>query len=136
MTIRNIALDPGFGGFKAAAVPWPNRQGRQGEAVKVVTVPSVVGTGSTDLGLLDLAGVTGRRRRADQPYHLAFEGVEFLVGSSVVDYTRPVERLDFQRLSDGPEQQKAAMSMLFERIEQRNGQIERYRLRPWAKGLL
>ena len=68
MTVRNIALDPGFGGFKAAEV--------QGDAVKVVTVPSVVGTGSTDLGLLDLAGVTGRRRRADQPYHLAFEGVD------------------------------------------------------------
>ena len=57
MTIRNIALDPGFGGFKAAEI--------QGDAVKVVTVPSVVGTGSTDLGLLDLAGVTGRRRRAE-----------------------------------------------------------------------
>ena len=128
MTVRNIALDPGFGGFKAAEV--------QGDAVKVVTVPSVVGTGSTDLGLLDLAGVTGRRRRADQPYHLVFEGVEFLVGPGVVDYTRPVERLDFQRLSDGPEQQKAVMNVLFERIEQRNGQIKRYKLRPWARGLL
>jgi len=35
-----------------------------------------------------------------------------------------------------PEQQKAVMNVLFERIEQRNGQIERYRLHPWARGLL
>jgi len=108
MTIRNIALDPGFGGFKAAEV--------QGDAVKVVTLPSVVGTGSTDLGLLDLAGVTGRRRRADQPYHLAFEGVEFLVGPGVVDYTRPVERLDFQRLSDGAELRALTYATLFEMV--------------------
>jgi hypothetical protein len=35
MTVRNIALDPGFGGFKAAEAP--------GDAVKVVVMPSVVG---------------------------------------------------------------------------------------------
>lgn len=130
MTVRNIALDPGFGGFKAAEV--------QGDVVKVVTVPSVVGTGSTDLGLLDLAGVTGRRRRADQPYHLAFEGVDFLVGPGVLDYTRPVDRPGSQRLvaSGTPQQQKAVMNALFERIEQQGGQIERYTLRPWARGLL
>lgn len=109
MTVRNIALDPGFGGFKAAEV--------QGDAVKVVTVPSVVGTGSTELGLLDLAGVTGRRRRPDQPYHLAFEGVEFLVGPRVVDYTRPVERLDFQRLSDGAELRALTYATLFEMVD-------------------
>jgi len=67
--IRSIALDPGFGGFKAAEV--------QGDAIRVVTVPSVVGTGSTDLGMLDLAGVTGRRRRSDQPHHVVFEGTEY-----------------------------------------------------------
>ena len=93
--IRNISLDPGFGGFKAAEV--------QGDQVRVVTVPSVVGVGSTDLGLLDLAGVTGRRRRPDMPHHVAFEGAEFLVGAHVAEYARPVERLDFQRLSDGAE---------------------------------
>lgn len=34
-TIRTIALDPGFGGFKAAEV--------QGDAVRVVTMPSAQG---------------------------------------------------------------------------------------------
>ena len=109
MNVRNIALDPGFGGFKAAEV--------QGNAIKVVTVPSVVGTGSTELGLLDLAGVTGRRRRPDQPYHLAFEGVEFLVGPGVVDCTRPVERLDFQRLSNGAELRALTYATLFEMVD-------------------
>lgn len=93
--IRNIALDPGFGAIKVAEVD--NGQ------FHVVQVPSVVGVGSVDVGLLDLAGVTGRRRRPDQPHRVAFEGAEFLVGPHVGDYARPVERLDFQRLSDGAE---------------------------------
>jgi len=33
-------------------------------------------------------------------------------------------------------QKGSDMNRLFERIEQRNGQIERYRLHPWARGLL
>jgi hypothetical protein len=35
-----------------------------------------------------------------------------------------------------PEQEKAVMNTLFERIEQRNGQIERFVLHFWARGLL
>jgi hypothetical protein len=35
-----------------------------------------------------------------------------------------------------PEQQKAVMNVLFERMEQRNGQIERFVLHSWARGLL
>jgi hypothetical protein len=35
-----------------------------------------------------------------------------------------------------PQQQKAVMNTLFERIEQRNGQIERFVLHSWARGLL
>jgi len=48
------------------------------------------------------------------------------------------ERLCFQRViaRRTPEQQKAAMSTLFERIEQRNGQIERFVLHFWVRGLL
>ena len=42
----NIGLDPGFGGVKAAYI------GREG--AQVVTVPSVVGVGETDLGLLSV----------------------------------------------------------------------------------
>jgi hypothetical protein len=35
-----------------------------------------------------------------------------------------------------PQQQEAVMNTLFERMEQRNGQIERYVVHPWARGLL
>lgn len=111
--MRHIALDPGFGGFKAAEI--------FGGQIAVVTVPSVVGVGTTDLGLLDLAGVTGRRRR-DRPHHVAFDGVEYLVGAHVVDYARPIERLDFQRLADGPELRALTYATLHELVD--GGEID------------
>jgi hypothetical protein len=90
----NIGLDPGFGGVKAACVSQ--------EGARVATVPSVVGVGQTDLGLLSV-GNLGRRRRSRQPDQVSFEGVTYLVGENVARYARPVERMDFLRLSDGPE---------------------------------
>lgn len=92
---RLVSLDPGFGGFKAAEV--------RGNDITVYTLPSVVGVGGTDLGMLDLAGVTGRQRRKNLPKRVEFAGTERLVGPNVADYARPVERLDFERLSNGPE---------------------------------
>ena len=108
MEIRNAAQDSGFGGFKAAEV--------RGDGIAVVTLPSVVGMGETDTGLLDLAGVTGRRRRRHRPRRVAFDGIELLVGPGVADYTRLVERLDFQRLSDGPELRALTYATLFELV--------------------
>jgi hypothetical protein len=90
----NVGLDPGFGGVKAAYI------GRAG--AQVATVPSVVGVGSTDLGLLSV-GNLGRRRRSRQPDQVTFDKITYLVGESVARYARPVERMDFLRLSDGPE---------------------------------
>ena len=68
-------------------------------------VPSVVGVGQTNLGMLSLAGVTGRRRRRRKvgPYRVTFNGADMLVGASVAEYARPVEGLDFQRLGESPE---------------------------------
>jgi hypothetical protein len=54
----NIGLDPGFGGTKAACIA-------PGGALSAI-VPSVVGVGQTDLGLLSVGNV-GRRRRSRQP---------------------------------------------------------------------
>jgi len=48
-----IGVDPGFGNFKVATV--------RGIEVEVSVVPSVVGVGETDLGLLSI-GTLGRRR--------------------------------------------------------------------------
>jgi hypothetical protein len=90
----NIGLDPGFGGTKAACIT-PG-------GAHVAIVPSVVGVGQTDLGLLSV-GKLGRRRRSRQPDQVSFEGVTYLVGENVARYARPVERMDFLRLSDGPE---------------------------------
>lgn len=93
MMIR-ISTDPGFGNFKIATVTPGTTQ--------VAVVPSVVGVGETDLGLLSL-GKLGRRRRHRKPDKVTFGGVTYLVGENVARYARPVQRMDFLRLSDGPE---------------------------------
>ncbi|MBN1814553.1 MAG: ParM/StbA family protein [Anaerolineae bacterium] len=99
-----IGLDPGFGGAKAACV-------REG-GVQVATVPSVVGVGSTDIGMLSL-GKVGRRRRTQQPDEVTFDGISYLVGENVARYARPVERMDFLRLSDGPELRALFYDVIF-----------------------
>jgi len=107
-TIRNVALDPGFGGFKAAEV--------DGDAINVRAMPAVVGVGDTDIGLLSLGGVTGRKRRRHLPHKVGFDGLEYLVGNDVAAYARPVERLDFQRLSNGPELRALTYGVLFDLV--------------------
>jgi hypothetical protein len=93
----NIGLDPGFGGAKAACIG--------PEGAQVATVPSVVGVGQTDLGMLSVGNLGRRRaRRASrQPDQVSFGGITYLVGENVARYARPLERMDFLRLSDGPE---------------------------------
>ena len=100
----NVGLDPGFGGFKAACVGPGSTQ--------VVTVPSVVGVGETDMGLLSL-GALGRRRRSRQPDQVTFDKITYLVGEGVARYTRPVERMDFLRLRDGPELRALFFDVVF-----------------------
>jgi hypothetical protein len=107
--IRDIALDPGFGGFKAAEV--------QGDVINVKAMPSVVGVGDTDIGMLGLGGVTGRKRRRRLPHKVNFDGLEFLVGERVADFARPVERLDFLRLSNGPELRALTYATLFDLVD-------------------
>ena len=97
----NVGLDPGFGGFKAACIG--------SGSTWVVTMPSVVGVGETDMGLLSL-GALGRRRRSRQPDQVTFDNVTYLVGEGVARYARPVERMDFLRLRDGPELRALSMT--------------------------
>lgn len=95
----NIGLDPGFGAFKAACIG--------AEGARVATVLSVVGVGSTDMGMLSVGNLGSRgARRAAQPDQVTFDMGEvrtYLVGENVARYARPLERMDFLRLSDGPE---------------------------------
>ncbi len=78
--------------------------------MKTVHLFSVVGIGDTDLGLLSL-GRFGRRRRR-LPHTIAWDGVTYLTGPHVAEYARPVERMDFLRLSDGPELRALTYSAL------------------------
>lgn len=94
-SIRKIGLDPGFGGLKVAEI--------QDGQIVTHHLPSVVGVGSTDAGALNLAGVVRSRRVGDQPHRVAFNGAEYLVGSNVHLYARPIERMDFDRFTEGPE---------------------------------
>lgn len=91
--MRKLSFDLGFGGLKAAEVVNGN--------VNVVTIPSVVGVGETDVGLLSVGLARGQRHK--KPRQIAFDGQTYLVGDNVHRYARPVERTDFFRLSEGPE---------------------------------
>ncbi len=94
MTTHFLGLDPGFGGFKVVEV--------SGEGYRSVHLPSVVGVGDTDTGLLSL-GALGSRRNGQQPLAVAWNGAHYLAGHRVASFARPIERMDFLRLSDGPE---------------------------------
>ena len=64
-------------------------------------IEAVVGIGTTELGGLDGLD-TGSR--ANLPDTIAWDAVQYLVGTGVHDYTNAIaERLDFRRLSEGPE---------------------------------
>ena len=67
-----------------------------------ISLSSVVGVGDTDLGLLSL-GDLGRRGRVTQPHTIQFNDAAYLVGEGLTRFARPVERMDLQRLGDGPE---------------------------------
>ena len=104
-----IGLDPGFGGIKAAAI--------EEGTLHTAHVPAVVGVGSTDLGLLSLGGLT-RRPREEKPHTVTFGDVSYLVGHNVHRYARPVERMDFHRLTGGPEIQAAVYAALAQVLPQ------------------
>lgn len=89
-----LALDGGFGNYK---IGWRNGDGH----IHVEHFPSVVGLGQTTLGLLT-TGLDGRRRQV-KPFTVEFGGLTYLVGPNVHRWGRPSERLDFQRLYEGPE---------------------------------
>lgn len=61
-------------------------------------IPSVVGIGSTNYGLLET-----RRNQRGKPHVVAFNGATYLVGEGVERYSRVVERMDLLRLGDSQE---------------------------------
>lgn len=97
----SAGIDPGFGNFKAAI------------ASHVAIIPSVVGVGVTDLGLLSLGDLGSKRRGSTVPERVEFGGVAYLVGEGVSRFARPVQRMDFHRLTDGPELRALFYATLF-----------------------
>lgn len=107
--IHLIGFDPGFGAIKAATL--------DASGPPALTVlPSVTGIGELDLGWLSL-GKLGRRRSSDRPHTVSWDGVTYLAGDHVERYARAIERMDFHRLSDGPELRALVYTALGQLLE-------------------
>lgn len=92
-----IGYDPGFSANKFACV-------RGGEMVTYLLPASVGEANRSRKDGLSLQGVVrSSPRSARQPFHVVFDGIEYLVGPNVSDYTEPIDRLDFNRFKDSPE---------------------------------
>ena len=92
--LRRIGLDPGFGGFKVGELG--------AEGVRIEVTPAVVGVSRKGVLGLNLPTLDSPAPSA-RPRSVRYDGIEYLVGANIHRYGRPVERLDFQRLSEGSE---------------------------------
>jgi hypothetical protein len=68
-----------------------------------VIIPSVVGIGKTDFGLLTAGNL--RRASRETPHVISWDGTQYLAGEGVEKFARPIERMDFLRLADSIEGQ-------------------------------
>ncbi|MBE7472313.1 MAG: ParM/StbA family protein [Anaerolineales bacterium] len=96
-TLTYLGCDPGFSANKFACV-------RSGEMVTYL-LPASVGEANRRLqnGLFLPGVVRATQRTSRQPFRVVFDGIEYLVGPNVSDYTEPIDRLDFNRFKDSPE---------------------------------
>ncbi|MBE7550096.1 MAG: hypothetical protein HS126_03340 [Anaerolineales bacterium] len=95
-TLTYLGCDPGFSANKFACV-------RSGEMVTYL-LPASVGEANRRLQM----AFSARRGPGDPAYKSPalpgrFDGIEYLVGPNVSDYTEPIDRLDFNRFKDSPE---------------------------------
>lgn len=109
-SIRRIAIDPGFGGYKLAEVTE--------DKLVSYTIPSVVGMGKAE----DLAGASSLDGKGhSRPVEVAFlngsnEAVECLVGDNVELYVPPIERTDFDMLTGNWEQRALVYAALYKML--------------------
>ena len=95
-TICKAGYDPGFNANKIAQV--------QGGDIFTYVLPSSVGLanrGKKDG--LTLGGVVRPQKSTRQPFQVVFDGIEYLVGPNVDEFTRPIDRMDYDRFIDSPE---------------------------------
>ncbi len=93
-TIRRIGVDPGFGGFKVSELG--------SDGVRVEITPAVVGVGKKKMGSWGLPTLDARPGTA-KSLSVSYGEIEYMVGQNIHLYAHPVQRLDFLRLSEGPE---------------------------------
>ncbi|MBT7191787.1 MAG: ParM/StbA family protein [Anaerolineae bacterium] len=67
---------------------------------KTILIPSVVGKGRTELGLLSPGNFAGSMKK---PISVSWGTVQYLVGHYVEKFAPAIERMDFDRLSNGDE---------------------------------
>jgi hypothetical protein len=94
--IRKTGYDPGFNANKIAQM--------QGSDILTYVLPSSVGLanrGKKDG--LTLGGVVRSQRATRHPFRVVFDGIEYLVGPNVDEFTRPIDRMDYDRFTDSPE---------------------------------
>lgn len=106
-TLRKLGIDPGFGNIKIGEV-------QAGGGIATFSLPSQVGIARERKEGLNLAGMVKTTRRGRNPYQVEFEGTEWLVGPGVADYTRPINRLDFDRFTDSPELRATLYAALYQ----------------------
>jgi hypothetical protein len=106
--LRKLGIDPGFGNIKIGEV--------QAGSLATFSLPSQVGIARERKEGLTLAGMVKPTRRSRTPFRVEFEGAEWLVGPGVADYTRPINRLDFDRFSDSPELRATLYAALYQMV--------------------
>ena len=82
-----------------------------------VMVPSQIGFGTTDTGMLSRGFL--KSPRTNLPYKVTVNDREYLAGPNVEMYATPLQRMDFARLGDSAEQQALTYAALGPRGENR-----------------
>jgi hypothetical protein len=96
MEMTYAGFDPGHNANKFARV--------QAGQISTYVLPSTVGLASrSKKDGLTLGGVVRPRRAVQPPLRVVFEGIEYLVGPNVDQFTKPIDRLDLNRFTDSPE---------------------------------
>jgi hypothetical protein len=104
--VRLMGCDPGASSVRMAEV--------KGGSIVTAIVPAVVGVG--DIKATGMAGALMRSAKA-VPDRIAFGEVEYLVGENVEAFARPVERIDLERFTDGPELRALMYAALYRLID-------------------
>lgn len=97
-----IGLDPGYGNFKSAYI-----EGKLHTSI----LPAVVGSGRRGK---DWTIGIGEVQQAKKPFELEIDGLHYLAGHNVQRYAPPIQRLDVDRLSHGPELKALLYASLYD----------------------